>query len=85
MAYSTLAMASEGLSGAEIEQAVIAGLYEAFDANRPLTMNDLLDVLNVLAPTEFNIIFESAGPSAPGASALPEARPAPRRSCCSGW
>ncbi len=26
----------------------------------------LLDVLNVLAPTEFNIIFESAGPSAPG-------------------
>lgn len=26
----------------------------------------LLDVLNVLSPTEFNVIFESAGPSAPG-------------------
>jgi hypothetical protein len=43
-------MASEGLSGAEIEQAVIAGLYEAFDANRPLEMNDLLDVLNETVP-----------------------------------
>lgn len=43
---TTLAMASEGLSGAEIEQAVIAGLYEAFDANRPLGMDDLLQVLN---------------------------------------
>ncbi len=32
----TLAMASDGLSGAEIEQAVIAWLYEAFDQNRPL-------------------------------------------------
>lgn len=47
---TTLAMASEGLSGAEIEQAVIAGLYEAFDAGRPLTMNDLLDVLNETVP-----------------------------------
>ena len=34
-----LAMASEGLSGAEIEQAVIAGLYEAFDRGRPLEMS----------------------------------------------
>ena len=47
---TTLAMASEGLSGAEIEQAVVAGLYEAFDANRPLSMNDLLDVLNDTVP-----------------------------------
>lgn len=47
---TTLAMASEGLSGAEIEQAVVAGLYEAFDANRPLSMNDLLDVLNETVP-----------------------------------
>lgn len=31
---TTLAMASEGLSGAEIEQAVVADLYEAFDRNR---------------------------------------------------
>jgi len=47
---NTLAMASDGLSGAEIEQAVIAGLYEAFDKNRPLTMGDLLDVLQSTIP-----------------------------------
>ncbi len=41
----TLAIHSDRLSGAEIEQAVIAGLYEAFDAGRPLAMTDLLDVL----------------------------------------
>jgi SpoVK/Ycf46/Vps4 family AAA+-type ATPase len=46
----TLAMASDGLSGAEIEQAVIAGLYEAFDCNRPLEMGDLLDVLQDTVP-----------------------------------
>ncbi len=46
----TLAMASEGLSGAEIEQALIAGLYEAFDQNRPLEMGDLLDVLQETVP-----------------------------------
>ncbi len=46
----TLAMASDGLSGAEIEQAVIAGLYEAFDQNRPLEMSDLLDVLQDTVP-----------------------------------
>jgi AAA+ superfamily predicted ATPase len=47
---NTLAMASDGLSGAEIEQAVIAGLYEAFDKNRPLEMGDLLDVLQDTVP-----------------------------------
>ncbi len=43
-------MASDGLSGAEIEQAVIAGLYEAFDQSRPLEMADLLDVLQDTVP-----------------------------------
>ena len=47
---NSLAMSSEGLSGAEIEQALIAGLYEAFDKNRPLEMNDLLEVLNETVP-----------------------------------
>ena len=47
---ATLAMASDGLSGAEIEQAVIAGLYEAFDKGRPLEMGDLLDVLQETVP-----------------------------------
>jgi ATP-dependent 26S proteasome regulatory subunit len=47
---ATLAMASDGLSGAEIEQAIIAGLYEAFDKGRPLAMGDLLDVLQETVP-----------------------------------
>ncbi|MEM7129278.1 MAG: AAA family ATPase [Chloroflexota bacterium] len=47
----SLAMASDGLSGAEIEQAVIAGLYEAFSDNgRALAMGDLLDVLQDTVP-----------------------------------
>ena len=46
----TLAMASDGLSGAEIEQAIIAGLYEAFDQGRPLAMEDLLSVLQDTVP-----------------------------------
>ncbi len=46
----TLSMTSDGLSGAEIEQVVIAGLYEAFDQSRPLEMNDLLDVLQETVP-----------------------------------
>ncbi len=45
-----LAMASDRLSGAEIEQAVIAGLYDAFDAGRPLQMDDLLNVLQETVP-----------------------------------
>jgi SpoVK/Ycf46/Vps4 family AAA+-type ATPase len=46
----TLAMASDGLSGAEIEQAVIDALYDAFDQNRPLQMDDLLGVLQETIP-----------------------------------
>ncbi|MEZ4609637.1 MAG: AAA family ATPase [Caldilineaceae bacterium] len=45
-----LARASEGLSGAEIEQAVIDGLYEAFDKDRPLQMDDLVEVLQQTVP-----------------------------------
>jgi SpoVK/Ycf46/Vps4 family AAA+-type ATPase len=47
---ATLAMASDGLSGAEIEQAVIEALYEAFDKNRALTLDDLLEVLGETVP-----------------------------------
>jgi SpoVK/Ycf46/Vps4 family AAA+-type ATPase len=46
----SLAMASDRLSGAEIEQALIAGLYEAFDAGRPLAMDDLYSVLQETIP-----------------------------------
>lgn len=47
---ATLAMASDGLSGAEIEQAVISALYDAFDQARPLQMNDLLQTLQETVP-----------------------------------
>ena len=36
-----IAAATEGFSGAELEEVVIAGLYEAFGARRPLTTEDL--------------------------------------------
>jgi hypothetical protein len=40
-----LARHSDGYSGAEIEQAVIGGLYEAFEANRDLTDADILHTM----------------------------------------
>jgi len=41
--HKTLAEATRGFSGAEIEQVVIGGLHHAFDEGRELTMKDLLD------------------------------------------
>jgi ATP-dependent 26S proteasome regulatory subunit len=38
-----LARATSGFSGAEIEQAVIASLFSAFDAGRELTQQDMMD------------------------------------------
>ena len=37
-----LAEKCEGYSGAEIEQAIISGLHDAFDENRPLSTEDIL-------------------------------------------
>jgi SpoVK/Ycf46/Vps4 family AAA+-type ATPase len=37
-----LARTAEGFSGAEIEQVVISGLYDAFDEERELTGDDLM-------------------------------------------
>jgi SpoVK/Ycf46/Vps4 family AAA+-type ATPase len=45
-----LAQNSEGFSGAEIEQAVVAGLYEAFDTGSELSTQDILNALRVTAP-----------------------------------
>ena len=58
---NSLAMASDGLSGAEIEQAIIAALYDAFDQNRPLTMDDLLTVLQETIPLSTMMEEEIAG------------------------
>ncbi len=45
-----LANASHGFSGAEIEQAIISALYVAFDADRELSQQDLLDETKAAVP-----------------------------------
>ena len=45
-----LAAASEGFSGAEIEQAVVAGMYAAFAQKREVTTADLLEELKATRP-----------------------------------
>jgi hypothetical protein len=47
---SELAGLTEGFSGAEIEQAVIAALYEAFFADRGLTREDLFRAIRETVP-----------------------------------
>jgi SpoVK/Ycf46/Vps4 family AAA+-type ATPase len=45
-----LAQRSDGYSGAEIEQAVIAALYEAFDQNRDIATADIESTLQTMVP-----------------------------------
>ena len=45
-----LAAASEGCSGAEIEQAVISGLYAAFEQDRDVTTDDVLTAFRQAVP-----------------------------------
>jgi len=45
-----LSALSEGFSGAEIEQAIIEGLYDAFDANRELSTEDIAANLTATVP-----------------------------------
>jgi SpoVK/Ycf46/Vps4 family AAA+-type ATPase len=45
-----VASATEGFSGAELEEVVIAGLYTAFAARRPLTTDDLLGATRQTVP-----------------------------------
>jgi len=47
----TLATASEGFSGAEIEQAIVAGLYTAFAQNQQLTTDILLAEIRGTRPS----------------------------------
>ncbi len=46
----TLSFSSKGFSGAEIEQAIIDALYDAFEENRPLTTKDILIQLEQTHP-----------------------------------
>ncbi len=45
-----LAEAAAGFSGAEIEQVVISGLYAAFDRERDLTDEDMLEAIEETVP-----------------------------------
>ena len=47
---SALAKASDGFSGSEIEQAVVAAMYTAFAAQRDLTTDDILNELSRTQP-----------------------------------
>ncbi len=47
---SLLARSADGFSGAEIEQAIIAGLYDAFESSRELTTEDILANIKNTAP-----------------------------------
>jgi len=48
--YAELAQASEGYSGAEIEQAVATALFDAFADARPVTFADLLKGITTMVP-----------------------------------
>src|SRR5439155_13561538 len=45
-----LAAAAVGYSGAEIEQAIVSALYDAFDAGRDITTEDLLNNIRSSVP-----------------------------------
>jgi SpoVK/Ycf46/Vps4 family AAA+-type ATPase len=45
-----LTAASEGFSGAEVEQAIISALYTAFEHDRDVTSDDVLDALKQTVP-----------------------------------
>ena len=47
---AALAAASEGYSGAEIEQAILAALHDAFTAKRELQTGDMLAALAASPP-----------------------------------
>lgn len=46
----SLAEATDGFSGAEIEQAVIDALYKAFPQSRDILTNDIMNVINATVP-----------------------------------
>jgi hypothetical protein len=45
-----LADSSKGFSGAEIEQAIVSALYDAFEEDRPLTTPDIVRNLGQTVP-----------------------------------
>jgi SpoVK/Ycf46/Vps4 family AAA+-type ATPase len=56
-----LSKATEGFSGAEIEQVVVGALYLAFDANRELAQKDLITEAKSVVPLSVMMSEEIAG------------------------
>ncbi len=56
-----LAAASEGFSGAEIEQAIVGALYAAFGDRRELTQDDILNELEDTRPLSVTMAEKVAG------------------------
>jgi len=48
--FNSLSNKSVGFSGAEIEQAIIEGMYIAFNEKREFTENDIVSGLNSIIP-----------------------------------
>jgi AAA+ superfamily predicted ATPase len=86
---NTLARASTGFSGAEIEQAIISALYDAFEAGRELQTDDVLRNLQTSIPlsqtmeTQVSALRQwattHARPASAAAVSLPIAEPALRK------
>ncbi|MBX3465928.1 MAG: AAA family ATPase [Planctomycetes bacterium] len=77
-----VARAAHGFSGAELEEVVIAGLYEAFAGRRPLTTGDLLGAVEQTVPLSLTMHERVAGIRAwaegrarRASSAMDDARP----------
>ena len=81
-----LAAATSGYSGAEIEQAVISALYDAFDLDREVTTEDILIGVNQSVPLSMtmsesiDVLREWAATRARPASSDPR-RPLRTRNC----
>ena len=75
-----LVTASEGFSGAEIEQAVIAGLYRSLHANAALTTAMLLDEVRETRPLIPSGVIVSSGSARAtiAASGTVSSSPSPR-------
>jgi SpoVK/Ycf46/Vps4 family AAA+-type ATPase len=46
----TIVEKTEGFSGAELEQAIVSGLFEAFAERRPVTLDDMLTAIRATVP-----------------------------------
>ena len=78
---ASLVAATEGFSGAEIEQVVIAACFDAFNERRELTGDDLLHEIDKTVPLSVTQAEQIAALRAWRTRHGPPARKRPRRGC----